>query len=106
MAGAGVEKQRAQAPPQGKGMSQPTSYAAAVAVPRLPARASLVISLSHSTATAHLCGQASMAPAPLVAICNDALVKAPRQANVRISATRWTLKGNLVIIGGPATSIA
>ena len=47
-----------------------------------------------------------MAPAPLVAICNDALVKAPRHTNVQISAARWTPKGNLVIIRGPATSIA
>jgi len=104
--GAGAEKLKAQVLPPGKGISQPTSYAVATTVPRLPARASLVISLSHSTATTHLCTQASMAPAPLVAICNDALVKAPRHANVQISTARWTPKGNLVIIGGPATSIA
>jgi len=102
---AGMGKQMAQAPPQGKGTSQPTSYTAAVVVPRLPARASLVISLSHSTATAHLRTQASMAPTSLVMVCNDALVKAPCHANVWISAVRWTPKGNLVIIRGPATSI-
>ena len=102
--GAGTEKPKAQVPPAGKGMSQPTSYATATA-PRLPMRASLVISLFHSTVTTHLCTQASMAPAPLVSVCNDALVKAPHHANVQISATRWTLKGNLVVIGGPATSI-
>jgi len=96
----------AQAPPQGKGTSQPASYAAATAALRLPARASLVISLSHSTATAHLRAQACMAPASLVSVCNDALVTAPRHANVQISAARWTPKGNLVVIGGPATSIA
>jgi len=99
-------KQMAQAPPQGKGTSQPTSYAAATTAPRLPTRASLVISLSHSTATAHLHAQACMAPASLVSVCNNALVTAPRHANVWISAARWTLKGNLVVIRGPATSIA
>jgi len=64
------------------------------------------ISLSHSTATAHLRAQACMAPASLVTVCNDALVTAPRHANVRISTARWTPKGNLVVIRGPATSIA
>jgi len=103
--GARTGKQKAQAPPQGKGTSQPTSYAAVAAAPRLPARASLVISLSHSTATAHLHAQACMAPASLVSVCNDALVTAPHHTNVRISAARWTPKGNLVVIGGPATSI-
>jgi len=104
--GARMGKQTAQAPPQGKGTSQPTSYAAIAMAPRLPARASLVISLSHSTATAHLRAQACMAPASLVTVCNDALVTAPRHANVRISTARWTPKGNLVVIGGPAMSIA
>jgi len=104
--GAGTEKQKAQAPPQGKGMSQPTSYTVVATAPRLPVRASLVISLSHSTASIHLHAQASMAPALLVSVCNDALVKSPCHANVQISATRWTPKGNLVIIRGPATSIA
>src|SRR6266581_4521052 len=47
-----------------------------------------------------------MAPALLVAICNDALVKAPCHTNVQISAARWTPKGNLVVIRGPTTSIA
>jgi len=53
--GARAEKQKAQALPQGKGTSQPTSYAAAATAPRLPMRASLIISLSHSTASVHLC---------------------------------------------------
>jgi len=47
-----------------------------------------------------------MAPASLVLVCNDALVKAPHHANIQISTTRWTPKGNLVVIRGPATSIA
>jgi len=104
--GAGMEKQKAQVLPQGKGTSQPTSYATVTTAPRLPARASLVISLSHSTASIHLRTQASMAPALLVSVCNDALVKSPCHANVRISAARWTPKGNLVVIRGLATSIA
>jgi len=85
-------------------MTQPTSYATVATAPRLPTRASLVISLSHSTASVHLRAQASMAPALLVSVCNDALVTAPHHANVQISAARWTPKGNLVIIRGPATS--
>ena len=86
--GAGMEKQKAQALPQGKGTSQPTSYATTTTAPRLPVRASLVISLFHSTATAYLRAQASLAPVSLVTVCNDALVKAPHHANVRISAAR------------------
>jgi len=92
--GAGVEKQKAQVPPQGKGTFQLTSYAAATVAPGLPMRASLIVSLSHSTASIHLCTQASLAPALLVSVCNDALVKTPHHANVRISTTRWTPKGN------------
>jgi len=99
-------KQNTQAPPQGKGTSQPASYATAAAALRLPARASLIVFLSHTTATRHLRTQASMAPAVLVSVCNDALVTAPHHTNVQISAARWTPKGNLVVIGGPATSIA
>jgi len=94
--GTSVEKQKAQVLPQGKGTSQLTSYTAAAVAPRLPARASLIISLSHSTASIHLCAQASMAPASLVSVYNDALVKTPCHANVQISATRWTPKGNFV----------
>jgi len=41
---------------------KPTSYTTVTAAPRLPARASLVISLSHSTTSVHLRAQASMAP--------------------------------------------
>jgi len=52
--GARVEKQKAEVLPQGKGTFQPTSYTAAAAALRLPMRASLVISLSHSTASIHL----------------------------------------------------
>jgi len=104
--GAGAEKQKAQVPPQGKGTTHPTSYAAVTTALRLPVRASLVVSLSHSTASIHLCIQASLAPASLVTVCNDALVKTPRHANVWISAARWTPKGNLVVIRGPAMSIA
>ena len=111
--GTGKGKQPAQPQTQGKGAqaqaqakTPPTTYAAAAAAPRPPARASLVISLSHSTASIHLRAQASMAPAHLVMLCNEALSKAPRHANVRLSAARWTPKGNLVIVGGPATSLA
>ena len=106
-------KQPAQAQPQGKGTlapalvkPPPTTYAAAAAAPRLPTRASLIISLSHTTASVHLRAQASMAPASLVILCNEALSKAPCHTNVRLSAARWMPKGNLVMVGGPATSLA
>jgi len=46
--GARMEEQKAQVPSQGKGTSQPTSYTAAAVAPRLPMRASLVVSLLHS----------------------------------------------------------
>ena len=106
-------KQTAQAQPQGKGAqaqapakTPPTTYTTAEAAPRLPARASLVISLSHTTASVHLQAQASMAPVSLVTVCNEALGNAPRHANVQLSAARWMPKGNLVVVGGPATSLA
>jgi len=62
--------------------TQQTSYATAVVAPRLPVRASLIISLSHSTTSVHLCVQASMAPATLVSVCNNTLVKTPCHTNV------------------------
>ena len=106
-------KQPAQAQPQGKGAqaqapakTPPSTYATAAAALRLPARASLVISLSHTTASVYLQAQASIAPVSLVTVCNEALSNAPHHANVWLSATRWTPKGNLVVVGGPATSLA
>jgi len=59
--GTRAEKQKAQVPLQGRGTSHPTSYAMAAMAPRLPTRASLVISLSHSTASIYLHTQASKA---------------------------------------------
>jgi len=82
-----MEKQKAQAPPQGKGMSQPPSYTTLATALRLPTRASLIISLFHSTASIYLHAQASMAPAALVTVCNNALIKTPCHTNIWISAT-------------------
>jgi len=78
--------------------SQP-SYAAAAKLPKPSPRPSLVLSLSQSQLS--LRGAADIKPHVLVPLCNEALSKSPGHANVRISAARWSPKGNLVVSAGP-----
>jgi hypothetical protein len=68
-------------------------------------RPSLIITLSHS-ADETLKGVASALPATLVPVCNEALISSAAHANVRVSAARWTAKGNLVLTAGPDTTLA
>ena len=42
---------------------------------------------------------------PLVTIMNEALASAPFLVSTRVSAGRWTPKGNLVVIAGPDTTL-
>ena len=69
-----------------------------------PPRPSLVLSLTHHTLASTLCAKAALAPPVLVATCNAALSTDPIHANVRVSATKWTPKGNLVVFAGPGVT--
>jgi len=69
-----------------------------------PARPSLVLSLTHHTLSSTLRAKAALAPLVLVAACNAALSADPVHANVRVSAAKWTPKGNLVVFAGPGVS--
>jgi len=69
-----------------------------------PARPSLVLSLTHHTLVSTLRAKAALAPPVLVDACNVALSADPTHANVRVSAAKWTPKGNLVIFAGPGVS--
>jgi len=69
-----------------------------------PAQPSLVLSLTHHTLSSTLCAKAALAPPVLVLACNTALSADPAHANVRVSAAKWTPKGNLVMFAGPGVS--
>ena len=69
-----------------------------------PPRPSLVLSLIGHMLDTTLKTQAGVLAPGLVGVCNDALASVPTFASVRVSACRWTPKGNLVIFAGPDTS--
>ena len=69
-----------------------------------PLRPSLVLSLIGHTLNTTLKMQASVLAPGLVGVCNDALASVPTFASVRVSACRWTPKGNLVVFISPDTS--
>jgi len=69
-----------------------------------PARPSLVLSLTHHTLVSTLRAKAALAPPVLVDACNAALSADPVHAFVRVSAAKWTPKGNLVVFAGPDVS--
>jgi len=66
--------------------------------PPPPPRPSLVLSLTHHTLASTLRATAALAPPVLVNACNAAL------STVRVSAAKWTPKGNLVVFTGPGVS--
>jgi len=72
--------------------------------PPPPPRPSLVLSLTHHTLASTLCATAALAPPVLVNACNAALSADPTHTNVRLSAAKWTPKGNLVVFAGPGVS--
>ena len=72
--------------------------------PPPPPRPSLVLSLTHHTLASTLCATAALAPPVLVNACNAALSADPTHANVRVSAAKWSPKGNLVVFAGPGVS--
>ena len=69
-----------------------------------PPRPSLVLSLIGHTLNTTLKMQAGVLAPGLVGVCNDALASVPTFASVRVSACRWTPKGNLVVFTRPDTS--
>ena len=69
-----------------------------------PPRPSLVLSLIGPTLDTTLKTQAGVLAPGLVGVCNDALASILTFASVRVSACRWTPKGNLVVFAGPDTS--
>ena len=69
-----------------------------------PLRPSLMLSLISHTLNTTLKMQASVLAPGLVGVCNDALASVPTFTSVRVSACRWTPKGNLVVFAGPDMS--
>ena len=69
-----------------------------------PPRPSLMLSLIGHTLDTTLKTQAGVLAPGLVGVCNDALASVLTFASVRVSACRWTPKGNLVVFAGPDTS--
>ena len=64
-----------------------------------------MLSLLHHMLTLTLKATAAMVLAPaLVKVSNAALATNPQYAHVRMSAAKWTPKGNLVIFAGPGIS--
>jgi len=70
-----------------------------------PMRPSIVLSLMHHTLTSTLKAAAASVLAPaLVEVSNAALTTTPQYTHVRVSAAKWTPKGNLVVFAGPGVS--
>ena len=94
--------------PLAPGQPPAPSYAKAAAGPpkpdKLKPRPSLVISIPPTSAAALQVRMAGPTP-PLVSIINKALASAPFLTSTRVSAGRWTPKGNLVVIARPDTTL-
>jgi len=105
----GKGKAKAMPPPP---KQKPTYVAAAQAaaapptppMPAPPPWASVVISLPDASCDASLAIQSQMRADLIAVLCSQALATQPIYANVKVSAARWTPKGNLVIFGGLDTS--
>ena len=68
-------------------------------------RPSIVLSLVHHMLTLMLKAAAAMVLVPaLVKVSNTALATTPQYAHIRVSAAKWTPKGNLVVFAGPGVS--
>ena len=104
--GAGLSKGKA---PSGRNPppAQKATYAAATAAappsPPKPPRASLVISLPDATSAASLYSQSATRADMMVMLCIETLAAHPTYADIKVSAAKWTPKGNLIVFGGPDT---
>ena len=98
-----VPKQKKAKPPPAM------SYAKAAAGPPKPdkpkPRPSLVISVPPTNGVTLQVRVAGPTP-PLVTCINEALASTPFLASTQVSAGHWTLKGNLVVVAGPDTTLA
>ena len=84
---------------------QPAATAKPAKPPPPPARPSVVLSLTNHTLTSTLQSHADSVVAPaLVKAMNRDLAASPTHASVRVSAAKWTPKGNLVVFAGPSIS--
>ena len=84
---------------------QPAATAKPAKPPPPPMRPSVVLSLTNHTLTSTLKSHADSVIAPvLVEAMNCDLAASPTHASVRVSAAKWTPKGNLVIFAGPGVS--
>ena len=90
--------------PQGAGKAKAQTSAKPPKPTLPPPWPSLVLSLIGHTLDTTLKTQASVLAPGLMGVCNDALASVPTFASVRVSACRWTPKGNLVIFTGPDMS--
>ena len=101
-------KQAQGQPPAAPPPTKHVSFAAAAAStpPKLaPApRPSLVLSIPGASLANSLLAQSALRADVAAFVCTEALGTHPSFADVRVSAARWTPKGNLVIFGGPDTS--
>ena len=68
-----------------------------------PPQPSLMLSLIGHTLDMTLKTQAGILAPGLVGVCNDALTSVLTFASIRVSACRWTPKGNLVVFARPDT---
>ena len=69
-----------------------------------PPQPSLVLSLIGHTLDMTLKTQPGILAPSLVGVCNNALTSILTFTSIRVSACRWTPKGNLVVFAGPDTS--
>ena len=90
-------------PPPTQKATYATAAAAAPPSPPKPPRASLVISLPDATSAASLYAQSAMRADMMAMLCIETLAAHPTYADVKVSAAKWTPKGNLVVFGGPDT---
>src|SRR5712691_11186691 len=104
--GKGKGKAAAPPPPPKRSYAAAASAAAAPAAPTPapPPRASVVLSIPRATIANNLSVHLALPADGLALLCSEALAAQPVYAHVKVSAARWTPKGNLVIFGGPATS--
>ena len=103
-AAAAATSKPAKPTPKGAGKAKAQTSATPTKPTPPPIRPRLVLSLAGHTLDTTLKTQAGILAPGLVGTCNDALASVPTFASVRVSACRWTPKGNLVVFAGPDTS--
>ena len=103
-AAAAATSKPAKPAPQGAGKAKAQTSAKPPKPAPSPPQPSLVLSLIGHMLDTTLKMQAGVLAPSLVGVCNDTLASVPTFASVRVSACRWTPKGNLVIFARLDTS--